>query len=64
MIYGAGVLSWTKEELNTIEKYIKNDIGRVALGATRFVGTESIRGETGWSTSEEMIMKSVIIYPY
>ena len=61
LMYAAGVISWTKEDLNKIE-CIQNDIGRVALGASRFVGTESIRGETGWSTFEERIMKSVIIY--
>ena len=61
LMYAAGVISWTKEDLNKIE-CIQNDIGRVALGASRFVGTESIRGETRWSTFEERIMKSVIIY--
>ena len=61
VMYGAGVISWTKEELNKLET-IQNDIGRVALGATRIVGAESIRGEVGWSTFEERIMKSSVIY--
>ena len=32
------------------------------MGATRIVGAESIRGELGWSTFEERIMKSSLIY--
>ena len=41
---------------------IQNDIGRVALGATRIVATESVRGEVEWSSFEKRVMKSNMIY--
>ena len=61
VMYGAGVIPWTKDEFNKLET-IQNDIGRVALGATRIVATESIRGEVGWSSFEERVMKSNLLY--
>ena len=60
VMYGAGVIPWTKDEFNKLET-IQNDIGRVALGATRIVATESIRGEVGWSSFEERVMKSNLL---
>ena len=37
---------------------IQNKVGRLALGVNKFVGVEAIRGEMGWSTFEERLMKS------
>ena len=53
VLYGAGVIPWTRDEFNKLET-IQNDIGRVALGATRIVAAESIRGEVGWSSFESI----------
>ena len=57
LMYGMETIPWTMGEINKMET-IQNKIGRLALGGNRFVGTEAIRGEMGWSTFEERIMKS------
>ena len=57
LMYGMETIPWTVGELNKMEA-VQNKIGRLALGGNKFVGTEAIRGEMGWSTFEERIMKS------
>ena len=41
---------------------IQNVVGRVALGANRYVGVEAIRGDMGWSTFRERVMKGKMNY--
>ena len=41
---------------------MQNKIGRLGLGEKRMVGMEAIRGEIGWSTFEERILKSTLNY--
>ena len=41
---------------------IQNVVGRVALGANRYVGTEAIRGDMGWSMFRERVMKGKLNY--
>ena len=40
----------------------QNVVGRVALGANRYVGVEAIRGDMGWSTFRERVMKGKMNY--
>ena len=51
-MYGAGVLPWNAGEFVKLE-VAQNKIGRLGLGAKKMLGTETIRGEMGWSTFEE-----------
>ena len=41
---------------------IKNVVGRVALGANKYVGVEAIRGDMRWSTFKEIVMKRIMNY--
>ena len=45
-MYGMEVIPWTMNEVKKMET-IQNKIGRLALGANKFVGVEDIRGEMG-----------------
>ena len=44
IMYGKNVMKWTKGELDKLE-VIQNKVGRMALGANRYVGVEAIRGD-------------------
>ena len=46
IMYGMNVMKWTKGELDKLE-VIQNKVGRMALGANRYVGVEAIRGDMG-----------------
>ena len=59
--YGMNVLNWSECELQKLE-VIQNKVGRVALGANRYVSVEAIRGDMGWSTFSERSMKGNIMY--
>ena len=61
LLHGMDVVNWTMSEINKLES-IQNKIGRLALGANKFVGVEAIRGDMGWSTFEERIMKGTLRY--
>ena len=61
IMYAAGVLPWNAGEFGKLE-VAQNKIGRLGLGAKKMVGTETIRGEMGWSTFEERILKNVLNY--
>ena len=41
---------------------MQNVVGRVALGANKYVGVEAIRGDMGWSTFRERVMKGKMNY--
>ena len=41
---------------------VRNKIGRVALGANRYVAVEAIRGDMGWSSFSERCIKGSIMY--
>ena len=61
LLYGMGTVNWTLNETNQMET-VQNKIGRIALGANKYVGVEAIRGDMGWSTFEERLMKSKLRY--
>ena len=56
LLYGMDTIPWTINEINQLE-IIQNKIGRMALGGNKCVGIEAIRGEMGWSSFEERLMK-------
>ena len=48
IMYGVNVMKWTNGELDKLE-VIQNKVGRMALGADRYVGVEAIRGDMEWN---------------
>ena len=61
IMYCMSVMPWTECELNKLE-VIQNKVGRLALGAAKFAANEAIRGDMGWSTFVERLMKSCLMY--
>ena len=61
LMYGMDVVPWSLSEVKKMDT-IQNKIGRLALGANKFVGVEAIRGEMGWSTFDERYMKGKLKY--
>jgi len=61
IMYGLEALSGNTAWINKLEK-VQNKIARVGLGARRFTAVETLRGEMGWSSFNERIMKSKLKY--
>ena len=61
IMYAMNVIHWYKSEMNQIEN-VQNRVGRLGLGANRYVVQEAIRGDMGWSTFEERLMKGQMKY--
>ena len=61
IMYGMNVLNWSECELQKLE-IIQNKVGRIALGANKYVSVEAIRGDLGWSSFSERSMKGNIMY--
>ena len=61
IMYGMDVMSWTECELGKLD-VLQNKVGRMALGANKYVGVEAIRGEMGWSLFGERMSKAVLSY--
>ena len=55
------VLPWILDEIQKLE-VIQNKVGRVGLGANKYSAVESIRGDIGWSSFLERMMKGVLIF--
>ena len=55
-LYGSEITHYTEGDLMKLEK-IQNTIGRWSLGAPRCIAVEAIRGEMGWSTFKERVLK-------
>lgn len=60
-MYGMNVVRWTETDLAKLE-VIQNTVGRMALGASKWTAVEAIRGDLGWSTFSERLMKAVLLY--
>ena len=60
-MYGLETLTWTMNDLAKLE-VAQNKVGRIALGANKYVAVEAIRGEAGWSTFSERIEKGILRY--
>ena len=52
IVYGMEVVGSNKVEEEKWER-IQDKIGRLGLGANRYVSREAIRGEMGWSTFDD-----------
>ena len=61
ILHGMGTINWTAAEIKRME-IIQNKVGRLALGSNKSAGVEAIRGDMGWSTFEERLMKSQLNY--
>jgi hypothetical protein len=61
IMYSIEAFGYTKGEGDKLER-IQNRVGRLGLGANRFVAVEAIRGEMGWSTFGERMAKSRLNY--
>ena len=61
IMYAMEVIDWTADTAKKLET-IQNGVGRIALAASRYTGVEAIRGDMGWSTFEERLMKNQLEY--
>ena len=61
LMYGLETMVWTKNDLGKME-VCQNKVGRIALGANKYVAVEGLRGDAGWSTFEERVAKGVLRY--
>ena len=61
LMRGLDVIPCTLGDCDRLD-VIQNVVGRVALGANRYVGVEAIRGDMGWSTFRERVMKGKMNY--
>ena len=59
IMYGLETTVWTRNEMDRME-VVQNKVGRIALGANRYVAVEAIRGDMGWSTFRERLAKAVL----
>ena len=55
------VVNLSAEYIKKLEG-IQNKVGRIALGANGYVGVEAVRGDMGWSTFEERLIKTQLKY--
>lgn len=61
IMYGIEAIGFTKRDIAELDR-IQNRVGRLGLGANRFVAVEAIRGEMGWSSFEERMAKAKLKY--
>ena len=55
-LYGSEVTNYREADIQRLEK-VQNTVGRWGLGAPRSTAVEAIRGDMGWSTFKERIVK-------
>ena len=60
-LYGSEITNYTETEIMKMEK-VQNIVGRWSLGAPRSTGLEAIRGDMGWSTFKERIVKGKLCF--
>lgn len=60
-LYGTEVTNYTEGDMMKLEK-VQNIVGRWGLGAPKCTATEAIRGDMGWSTFRERIIKGKLGY--
>ena len=51
-MYGLESMTWSAKDVPKME-VVQNRVGRLALGTNRYVATETIRGDAGWSSFGE-----------
>ena len=55
-LYGVEITTYRENDLMQLEK-VQNIVGRWGLGAPRSTAVEAIRGDMGWSTFKERVVK-------
>lgn len=58
-MYGAEVLGWSVKELQRMD-LLQRKVGRMALGARKFVAVEALKGEMGWSLFQDRVNKAIL----
>ena len=57
IMYGMDVIAWNESEIDRLE-VVQNRTARMALYAPRYTAVEALRGDMGWSTFRERLVKS------
>ena len=61
IMYGMDVMAWNEGEIDKLEVG-QNRVARMALNAPRYAAVEGLRGDMGWSTFRERLMKATLRY--
>ena len=61
IMYGMDVIAWNESEIDKLEVG-QNRVARMALNAPRYAAREALRGDMGWSTFRERLMKAILRY--
>ena len=61
LLYGLETIPWTVKDIDKLEM-VQRRVGRLTLGANKYVAVEAIRGDMGWSTFKERIDKGILGY--
>ena len=59
--YGMDVIAWNENEIDRL-KVGQNRVARMALNAPRHTAVEALRGDMGWSTFRERLIKATLGY--
>ena len=54
-------MAWNESEIDRLEVG-QNREARMAMNAPRYTAVEALRGDMGWSTFREMLVKSTLRY--
>ena len=61
IMYGMDVMVWNESEIDKLE-VAQNRVARMALNAPRYTAVEALRGDMGWSTFRERLVKATLRY--
>ncbi|MPC96497.1 hypothetical protein E2C01_091759 [Portunus trituberculatus] len=61
IMYGMHVIAWNESEFDKLEEG-QNRIGRMALNAPKYTAVEALRGDMGWSSFRERLVKATLRY--
>ncbi|MPC23223.1 hypothetical protein E2C01_016262 [Portunus trituberculatus] len=61
IMYGMDAIAWNESEIDKLEVG-QNRIGRMALNTQRYTAVEALRGDMGWSTFRERLVKATLRY--
>ena len=54
-------MAWNESEIDRLEVG-QNRVARMAMNAPRYTAVEALRGDMGWSTFRERLVKSTLRY--
>ena len=61
IMYGMDVIAWNESEIDKLEVG-QSRVARMALNAPRYTAVEALRGDMGWSTFRERLIKATLRY--